>query len=164
MKVCYFHNPTVAGSFHGYELSTLDPAPYFLSNVPRLRWASAQRRFRALLSAKGVDTLYRERDPAYMRFVHDFVDSYRDARLIVLATYNPIHPDILHRELPQPTKILGFIDDPYSTYERGIPYLWAFDGAFYISPDYKDIIAFALLVLILSVRPQGIFNREARVS
>ena len=37
-------------------------------------------------------------------------------------------------------------------------------GAFYISPDYKDIIAFALLVLILSVRPQGIFNREARVS
>jgi branched-chain amino acid transport system permease protein len=37
-------------------------------------------------------------------------------------------------------------------------------GAFYLSPDYKDIIAFALLVLILSVRPQGIFNREARVS
>ncbi|RKP55817.1 branched-chain amino acid ABC transporter permease [Pararobbsia silviterrae] len=37
-------------------------------------------------------------------------------------------------------------------------------GAFYLSPDYKDIIAFALLVLILSIRPQGIFNREARVS
>ncbi len=31
-------------------------------------------------------------------------------------------------------------------------------GAFYVSPDYKDIIAFALLVLILSVRPQGIFK------
>ena len=34
-------------------------------------------------------------------------------------------------------------------------------GAFYISTDYKDIIAFALLVLILSVRPQGLFTRGA---
>jgi branched-chain amino acid transport system permease protein len=32
-------------------------------------------------------------------------------------------------------------------------------GAFYISTDYKDIIAFGLLVLILSVRPQGLFTR-----
>jgi branched-chain amino acid transport system permease protein len=32
-------------------------------------------------------------------------------------------------------------------------------GAFYISTDYKDIIAFSLLVLILSVRPQGLFTR-----
>jgi branched-chain amino acid transport system permease protein len=37
-------------------------------------------------------------------------------------------------------------------------------GAFYISTDYKDIIAFVLLVVILSVRPQGIFSRELRAS
>lgn len=136
--MCYFHNPHAAGAFHGYELSTLDPAPYFFKNVPRLRRRSAHLRFRALLSAKGVDTLYRERDPAYMQFVRDFVDAYRDARLVILATYNPIHPEILYRQLPLPTKILGFIDDPFSTYERGIPYLWAFDGAFYISPGYSQ--------------------------
>ena len=35
-------------------------------------------------------------------------------------------------------------------------------GAFYISTDMKDIIAFALLVLILSVRPQGLFPSPAR--
>jgi branched-chain amino acid transport system permease protein len=35
-------------------------------------------------------------------------------------------------------------------------------GAFYISTDYKDIIAFGLLVLILSVRPQGLFTRGVR--
>lgn len=32
-------------------------------------------------------------------------------------------------------------------------------GAFYISSDYKDIIAFVLLVVILSVRPQGLFTK-----
>ncbi|WP_230530052.1 branched-chain amino acid ABC transporter permease [Microvirga roseola] len=35
-------------------------------------------------------------------------------------------------------------------------------GAFYVSTDYKDIIAFALLVLILSIRPQGLFPSGAR--
>jgi branched-chain amino acid transport system permease protein len=35
-------------------------------------------------------------------------------------------------------------------------------GAFYISTDMKDIIAFALLVLILSVRPEGLFPANAR--
>ncbi len=32
-------------------------------------------------------------------------------------------------------------------------------AAFYISTDYKDIVAFVLLVAILSVRPQGLFGR-----
>jgi branched-chain amino acid transport system permease protein len=35
-------------------------------------------------------------------------------------------------------------------------------GAFYVSTSYKDIIAFALLVLILSLRPQGLFPGGAR--
>jgi branched-chain amino acid transport system permease protein len=34
-------------------------------------------------------------------------------------------------------------------------------GAFYISTDYKDIIAFVLLVGILSLRPQGLFAKGA---
>jgi branched-chain amino acid transport system permease protein len=35
-------------------------------------------------------------------------------------------------------------------------------GGFYISTDYKDIIAFVLLVVILSFRPQGLFTTGAR--
>lgn len=35
-------------------------------------------------------------------------------------------------------------------------------GAFYISTDYKDIMAFVLLVFILSLRPQGLFAKGAR--
>jgi branched-chain amino acid transport system permease protein len=35
-------------------------------------------------------------------------------------------------------------------------------GGFYVSTDYKDIIAFVLLVVILSFRPQGLFTTGAR--
>ena len=141
-RVCYFHNPAVAGHFRGYDISTLDPAPYFLEGAARWR-RRTRARLAALMSSAGVDALYRERDPHYMRFVRDFVDVYRDARLLIMATYNPIHPEVLHKELRLPTKILGFVDDPYSTYVRGIPYLWAFDGAFYISPGYNQNHRFA---------------------
>ncbi|SOY58742.1 high-affinity branched-chain amino acid transport protein, livHM family [Cupriavidus taiwanensis] len=34
-------------------------------------------------------------------------------------------------------------------------------GGFYVSTDYKDIIAFVLLVVILSIRPQGLFAGKA---
>jgi hypothetical protein len=65
-KVCFFHNPHTAGLFHGSEFGTLDSAPYFLKNLPRLRPRRENQRLRALFSAKGVDPLYQERDPAYM--------------------------------------------------------------------------------------------------
>lgn len=147
-KVCLFNYPPLA-DFHGYQLDTFDPLSYFSKGA---RWSSAdlvktglegwdQRR--ALMSgAAGVDRLYRERDPAYMRMIGDFIDRFRDYDLIVMSTYNFIHPEVLVRELEKPIKVLGFIDDPLSTYTRGIPYLWAFDGAFFISPSYIDSLPF----------------------
>lgn len=35
-------------------------------------------------------------------------------------------------------------------------------GGFYISTDYKDLIAFGVLVVILSVRPTGLFTKGVR--
>ena len=35
-------------------------------------------------------------------------------------------------------------------------------GAMYISVDYKDAFAFAVLVVVLAIRPQGLFGRSAR--
>lgn len=35
-------------------------------------------------------------------------------------------------------------------------------GAMYISVDYKDAFAFAVLILVLAIRPQGLFGRVAR--
>jgi hypothetical protein len=91
-----------------------------------------------LYSAAGVDRLYRQRDPLYMHLAAQFVEQARDCDILILANYNPLHPEILFHELKKPVKILGFIDDPFSSYSRGVPYLWAVDGAFYISPTYDE--------------------------
>ncbi|MBX5460595.1 MAG: glycosyltransferase [Steroidobacteraceae bacterium] len=143
-NVCLFNFPPMA-DFHGYRLETFDPFEY----IPkRAAWSLADlitgglngfNHRRAILhGAAGVDRLYRERNPHYMRMIREFVERFHDFDLIIMATYNFVHPEVLHRDLSKPVKIMGFVDDPMSTYVRGIPYLWAFDGAFYISPSYID--------------------------
>ncbi len=141
-KIClfYWHK---AGSIDGHQVEQFDPNEHFRArDVLELRdllsdgWNGYSKR-RAMLSGAGIDKLYRSRDPTYLRMADEFVERFRDFDLIVLA-YNFIHPDILVSALAKPIKILGFIDDPYSTYQRGISFLWAFDGAFYISPSYNE--------------------------
>ena len=145
---------------HGYHIETFDPLAYF----PRAsNWAISDliawgvngynKRRALIVGAAGVDRLYRERDPNYMRMVGDFIDRFRDFDLIVMSTYNFIHPELLVRELKKPIKVLGFIDDPPSTYLRGIPYLWAFDGAFFISPGYLDELPFAAAIQRWGAKP-----------
>jgi hypothetical protein len=129
-KVCIFGFPRME-NFHGYSIDSLDPAPYFPT-------VGRQALFQKLSEAKSLDQMYRDKDPSYIRFLSDFVDKFRDGDLLVAYIYNPVHPEVLCRELAKPVKVLGFIDDPFSSYIRGVPYLWAFDGAFYISPGYSD--------------------------
>jgi Glycosyl transferases group 1 len=145
-KIClfYWHR---AGAFAGHHIEQFEPQDYFgAREVFEIRdlltdgWNGFSKR-RALLSAAGIDKLYRQRDPRYLRMVDEFVERFRNFDLIVMA-YNFIHPDILVSALAKPIKVLGFIDDPYSTYQRGIPFLWAFDGAFHISPSYNETTLF----------------------
>lgn len=137
-RTCILHFPRME-NFHGYSIDWVDPIPYFL---PGDSGESNDLIFQRLYEAKSIDEMYRKKDPRYMRFVGDFVDKFRDADLVILANYNPVHPEILYNELTKPIKVLGFFDDPESSYMRGIPYLWAFDGAFYISPSYTDELLF----------------------
>ena len=147
-RICMFNFPPME-DFHGYRIETFDPLSYFPSGS-RWSWSdliawglNGYDKRRALTAgAAGLDRLYRERDPNYMRMAGDFIDRFRDFDVIVMSTYNFIHPELLARELRKPVKVLGFIDDPLSTYLRGIPYLWAFDGAFFISPSYIDDLPF----------------------
>ncbi|HXY09601.1 MAG TPA: glycosyltransferase [Terriglobales bacterium] len=137
-KVCVFHFPRIE-NFHGYSIDSLDPVPYFREGASRL---GAAKVFSLLYEAKWIDEMYRDRNPSYMRFVYDFVDKFKDADLVVFFNGNPVHPDVLYRDLERPIKILGFADEPLSTYVRGIPYLWAFDGAFYITPSFNETTLF----------------------
>ena len=143
-SVCLFNYPAMA-DFHGYRIETFDPLGYFpkgthwsLSDLFYWGHVGFDHRRAIIAGAAGVDRLYRERNPNYMRMIGDFVDRFRDFDLIVMSTYNFIHPEMLVHELKRPIKILGFIDDPYFSYRGGIPYLWAFDGAFYISPSFDE--------------------------
>lgn len=142
-RVCLFDFEPMA-DFHGYEIQTFDPVRYIdkrrrLALGDLIRGGLSNYLFRSrLYSAVEVDRLYRSRDPDYMRLLTDFVEKFKDFDLVILGNYNPIHPEILYHELKKPIKVLGFIDDPFSSYIRGVPYLWAFDGAFYISPSYDE--------------------------
>lgn len=147
-KVCLFNFPPME-NFNGYHIESFDPLAYFPKGsrwpfTDLIIWGlNGWDQRRALTAgAAGVDRLYRERNPHYMRMVSDFIDRFRDFDLIVMSSYNFIHPEVFARELKTPIKVLGFIDDPLSTYMRGIPYLWAFDGAFFISPSYLDDLPF----------------------
>jgi len=142
-KVCifYWHTPP---DIEGVRIERFDPNPHFgefegltFRDFLADGWNGYSKRRSILGGAAGIDKLYRRRDPAYMRMVDEFVSRFADFDLLVMA-YNFIHPDVLTSALRTPAKILGFIDDPYTTYQRGIPFLWAFDGAFYISPSYND--------------------------
>lgn len=146
-NVCLFNFPEME-NFHGYRLKSFDPLKYFgrfahwgvadLFRSGVYGWSHKH----ALLDASGLDRLYRERNSAYISMVNDFVDEFSDYDLIVMGAYNFIHPEILWQKLQRPIKIIGFVDDPYSTLNRGLQYLWAFDGAFYISPSYIDGLLF----------------------
>jgi len=147
-KVCLF-NFAAKPQVGDYCIESFDPIRYFPKRWHRtladliVGGVNACNYHRELAKgAEYVDRLYRERDPYYMRMVGDFVDKFKDHDLIVFLQYNFIHPEILTKELAKPVKVLGFVDDPLSTYVKGIPYLWAFDGAFYISPGYIDSIPF----------------------
>lgn len=147
-KVCIFNYPAT-DEIEGYHIETFDPLKYFNSRnhwpfSDFILWGlNGYYKQRALTAGTlGVDRLYRERDPDYMRMANDFVDKFKDFDAIVMSAYCFIHPEIMENELKKPIKILGCIDDPPATYSRTLPNLWAFDGAFYISPSYMDNIKF----------------------
>lgn len=86
--------------------------------------------------AEFVDELYRTNDPRYENFIQKLIAFLKCNNIdVILSANNIIHPEILINELKSYVKILGVIDDPYVTYTKTIPYAWAFDGVFYITPS-----------------------------
>lgn len=100
---------------------------------------------RAVLKAEWLDEYYRNREPWYMAACERLVQTLAPYDIVVVSTYSFLHPEIVARELAGKIRVLGFSDDPHATYMRGIPYLWAFDAAYYISPSYSPTKSFAAM-------------------
>lgn len=147
MKRICVYDTHVHGEFQGYWVES--PLQNMrLSGLGRRTWRhllasgrNAYSRNSALWFQQFVDEMYRDRDPIYMALVDEFVSRYGDYDVLVFGIQCFIHPEILATRLARPTKILGFVDDPVSTYAHGIPCLWAFDGAYYITPSYSEAMS-----------------------
>lgn len=109
-------------------------------------------RARQVLEAQGVDALYRTHDRQYLANCDRLLEEASDADAVVFFTYPFLHPEIIARSRGSRKFIMGFVDDPHSTYVRGLPYAWAYDGAFYISPSYSRQWSFAELLMNAGVR------------
>lgn len=144
-KVCFFKNDGLKkiGQYHIESFSdsiffpNLTVADKFNTGIRRLFNQNIQNPQRAVLYAEEVHRHWSNKTPWYMGLVEYFKEKYSDFDAIIMSTYCPIHPEVI-ASMNKPIKILGFIDEPGSSYIRGVPYLWAFDGAFYISPSYDD--------------------------
>jgi Glycosyl transferases group 1 len=101
---------------------------------------------RSILYAQHVDELYRSKNRQYLESVNEFIDFLSEFDIVIFSTFCAVHPELLNKKLSKPIKILGFTDDPHATYTRGIPFLWAFDAAYYISPSYSQEMGFADLM------------------
>jgi Glycosyl transferases group 1 len=99
-------------------------------------------RRRLVYEAGGVDELYRRRDPVYFDNCNRLLTEADGADAIVFFTYPFLHPEIIARERRGRQFIMGFTDDPHSTFLRGLPYAWAYDGVFHISPSYSEQFTF----------------------
>ncbi|KGJ89907.1 glycosyltransferase [Colwellia psychrerythraea] len=137
--------PLVVGD---YEIHSFDYNSFFSGKEKRslsslFTWGVNGYNIKRSITANAlwVDELYRTRNPIYMKMMDEFVEKFENFDVLVMSSFNFVHPDILKQRLSKPTKVLGFIDDPYSTYSRGIPYLWAFDATFYISPSYFNSVS-----------------------
>lgn len=104
---------------------------------------------RGMLKAEWIDEYYRAREPWYMAACENLIQVLAPYDIVVFSTFSFLHPEMIADRLFGKICVLGFTDDPYSTYIRGIPYLWAFDAAYYISPSYSPTKSFADLFVSL---------------
>lgn len=144
IKVCMVGGAFPGGVIGDYFLQNFSLAKYVPDLtirdilIPRIKGQRVHSGLSIFYSAEAVDKLYRDRTPWYLLMVKEFLSVARNSDIVVFYSFNPIHPEILVRELKGVIKVLGFTDDPISTYIRGIPYIWACDGAFFISPSYNE--------------------------
>lgn len=142
MKKVFYHGMKNCFDIEGYYIDSINYDDYFEGESGSLKdfllgGLNTWNTRKSVRYPEEFHRLFREKHPAYMRFEADFLEKYHDFDIIIMAAeVDLIHPETLEKYFKNKIKILTFIDDPHASYSHGTPYLWAFDGAFYISPSY----------------------------
>jgi glycosyltransferase involved in cell wall biosynthesis len=84
------------------------------------------------------DRILQKKSSIYRRMLEEFKGRYPVVDVLIANWINPFHPEWLADNYPGAIKVYGCIDDPHAVYQRRVNSLWAFDGAFYISPSFDD--------------------------
>jgi len=151
-KILFFKNDFVAKEnqfFKFVGLKQFAPKDFLIIDLRNAitKGISGVSFYRLLENAEGVDYLYRNQNKEYLALCRRFCDYAKKFDALVMFDYNFIHPNILMSDLKKLTKIFSFVDDPYSTYSRGLNYSQFFDGSIYISPTYLDQISMRKFLL-----------------
>lgn len=99
---------------------------------------------RMIGSSFGIDELYRERDKQYIALCEEVVETANKYDVFVVSQFNFIHPEFLKKITTY--KVFGMVDDPISTYDRGLVYSHFFDSCFYISQGYLSGVTMSELL------------------
>ena len=139
-KVGFLGAPKI--KIDGYEIIDLDLTQYFQKTTTikdlLLGGINSYYYSNRILFAGYIDEMYRNKDSEYQRFEKDFIETFQDVDILIVGHFLQIHPETIQKHFKNTIKIMAFIDEPNSTYIRGIPYLWAYDAALYISPSYSE--------------------------
>lgn len=93
-----------------------------------------------LLNSVGIDKLYRNSDIRYLKMIEDFKKLCDKSDIVMFTSFCAIHPNFLYNECNNIVKVLCAIDDPPSSFERTVPYLFAVDVCTFVSLSYNDKI------------------------
>lgn len=161
----------------GFNLFEFDSSIYFKNFVNKIDLLSIIKdginslKIKKILNkAEGIDSLLRNKNSAYLNFIDGLYKFVEDNQIeILVSSENKIHPQIIKDKFNHTINIMGMIDDPYVTYSKTIPYSWAFDGVFYISPSqHKNILTKDFLAQIgvkhTYWKPMGHFGFDFKIT
>ena len=86
-------------------------------------------------TANDLDIAYRNKQPGLIKLYNEVENMIKEFDAFFVLDVNPYHPDFLEK-LPVYTAFYSF-DDPDASFLRSMPYAYAFDHVFTVTPIYN---------------------------
>lgn len=148
MKILWFGHPDFEGNDFSITSLPFNPRDFLSGMINSHRVINLGRngvvKSRMIGTSFGVDELFRERDRDYIELCEKVVTIANSYDVLVMSQFNFIHPHFLKKI--KALKVFGMVDDPISTFDRGLVYSHFFDCSFHISQGYWDGVEMADLM------------------